>query len=311
LSGTNAWVDPGLDAFWFMAQKDHCTVTLWAKVSARRLQSVFGSSGSAPANSLLLGTTYNASRLAWNGAVGVSNLTWIGSASTQTWQHLALVLNGGAGFGSMNGSAPAALGGNAVSVAARPLLGCSSAGGTPGMFYGGAVDEFRVAAAARSADWLRAEYMTAAETGKLCSFTVELGYAVDADSDALSDRWENEHFAGTNAALGGADEDFDADGMINRDEYVAGTDPADSNSVFRVCMRETGGVWVVEMPTVAAGDDTAGRQRFYTLEESGGLTNGTWAASAGWSNILGLGEPVRRTNSTGSALFFGGSVELR
>ena len=48
-------------------------------------------------------------------------------------------------------------------------------------------------------------------------------YAIDRDSDGLDDVWELRHF-GTLGAQGGGD-DPDGDGLVNRDESVAGTDP--------------------------------------------------------------------------------------
>jgi hypothetical protein len=54
----------------------------------------------------------------------------------------------------------------------------------------------------------------------------------DADVDLLPDGWEYTHFGGWTNAV--ADADVDVDGTSNLAEYVAGTDPTDSASVFAV-----------------------------------------------------------------------------
>lgn len=56
----------------------------------------------------------------------------------------------------------------------------------------------------------------------------------DVDGDNMPDDWEVEFFGGTNVVDGGAYDDFDKDGMLNIDEFIAGVNPANSNSVFAV-----------------------------------------------------------------------------
>lgn len=58
---------------------------------------------------------------------------------------------------------------------------------------------------------------------------------VDADGDGMPDQWEAATF-GPNGASNGSDPDHDR--VSNLQEYVAGTDPLDSNSVFVVKMEE-------------------------------------------------------------------------
>jgi uncharacterized repeat protein (TIGR01451 family) len=56
----------------------------------------------------------------------------------------------------------------------------------------------------------------------------------DFNSDGLPDDWEIEYFGSTNAPFGGADSDFDHDGLTNLQEYLAGTDPADPDNQFHI-----------------------------------------------------------------------------
>ena len=61
----------------------------------------------------------------------------------------------------------------------------------------------------------------------------------DTDSDGMLDSWEVEHFGSIDAVNGGADEDWDNDDSSNVDEYIAGTIPTDSDSVFAFQTVET------------------------------------------------------------------------
>ena len=54
----------------------------------------------------------------------------------------------------------------------------------------------------------------------------------DADDDGLPDSWETIYF--NHVGLAVPDADADLDGMSTHDEYVAGTSPVDSNSLFRI-----------------------------------------------------------------------------
>ena len=55
----------------------------------------------------------------------------------------------------------------------------------------------------------------------------------DFDRDGMADEWETQHGFNTNS-IADAAFDGDADGMSNRDEYLAGTDPSDTQSVLKI-----------------------------------------------------------------------------
>jgi len=57
-------------------------------------------------------------------------------------------------------------------------------------------------------------------------------YPTDDDGDGMGDWWEILYFGSTNAPLGAATADRDNDGASNRDEYGAGTDPTNPDSVL-------------------------------------------------------------------------------
>jgi hypothetical protein len=56
----------------------------------------------------------------------------------------------------------------------------------------------------------------------------------DVDGDDMDDSWEVDFFGGTNAVDGGATDDFDGDGMLNVEEFIAGVNPTNGSSVFAV-----------------------------------------------------------------------------
>jgi len=60
---------------------------------------------------------------------------------------------------------------------------------------------------------------------------VQMTVLPDTDRDGMWDGWETNYFGGTNAS---PTADPDGDGMINRDEYVAGTNPTNELSVLKL-----------------------------------------------------------------------------
>jgi hypothetical protein len=55
---------------------------------------------------------------------------------------------------------------------------------------------------------------------------------LDTDVDGMLDTWEVSQFGGLFELNAGPTQDWDLDGTFNRDEFRAGTDPTDPNSVF-------------------------------------------------------------------------------
>ena len=98
----------------------------------------------------------------------------------------------------------------------------------------------------------------------------------DADGDELPDTWEIFYFNNISDALPGVDSDGDE--MVNFAEYIAGTDPRDSGSRFRVDSG-SGAISFVTQP-----------DRVYNVWFSTNLVSGEWALAQ--SNLVGSGQTV-------------------
>jgi TolB protein len=122
---------------------------------------------------------------------------------------------------------------------------------------------------------------------------LKLGGA-DSDSDALDDQWEVAFF-GDLGRTGAAD--YDADGVTDRDEFLAGTDPTNSVSVFKLLVLSTaqGG----SRRLFWSGDSS----RSYRIEYKDDLNSPSWSGLN--STITWSGAAAAATdNSPGTNRFY-------
>ena len=109
----------------------------------------------------------------------------------------------------------------------------------------------------------------------------------DNDGDGMPDEWEMAFFHSTNAANGGAAQDFDGDGITNLQEYINGTDPTDASNAFRISGVSLGGGTAVFRFHGVTGIR-------YQLEQSPSVS-GSWAATG--PVVMGQGLGLFWTNA--------------
>ena len=113
---------------------------------------------------------------------------------------------------------------------------------------------------------------------------------VDADGNGINDDWEVQYFGHIGID---PNADPDGDGFSNLQEFLAGTDPTDANSVLRITSIVTNGADVVISFTTSSN-------RFYDLQDDDDLMTSNWFGIV--TNIAGTGSIVS-TNDVGAANF--------
>ncbi len=101
---------------------------------------------------------------------------------------------------------------------------------------------------------------------------------LDGDADGMLDGWEMDNFGSTEAGLPGVDSD--GDGVLNVDEFIAGTQPTNAASVFRIERVSSTGLSWTAVPGRSYSVERTGdlRQPFYQI--ASGLTVGSYTFDA-------------------------------
>ncbi|MBU0676565.1 MAG: hypothetical protein KJ626_00480 [Verrucomicrobia bacterium] len=100
---------------------------------------------------------------------------------------------------------------------------------------------------------------------------------LDADEDGLTDWFEAEYF--DDLAILNASDDYDLDGYNNTAEFIALTDPSDSNAYFRLSNITGTNSFAVAFPCSPL--------RSYSLQSAASMVDGSWLMVAGQTNIAG------------------------
>ena len=235
-------------------------------------------------------------------------------AGNMQWHHIAAVGEGGVTLFYLNGKIVGSAS-NQVSGSIEYIANTFSLFG--GECFAEYIDEFRIDSVARSSNWIWTCWMNQGSNDLFNTYgsseennpLVEV--PLDVDGDGMMDLWEIEHFGSTNAPEGIATNDPDKDGLNNDDEFTAGTNPTNSNSVFWVDVNLSNGAALVEFFGVDASGYGGGYQRYYSLENATNLEGG-WSGVPDYTNLPGEDRMIVYSNSPGGfgPLYFRGQVWL-
>lgn len=139
---------------------------------------------------------------------------------------------------------------------------------------------------------------------------LDFGAGVDTNGDGVPEGWELAHFGTSGANLA---RDTDGDGVADRLEYVAGTQPKDAGDAFRLALAHDGGNLRVGFRALrAAGTGFEGRTRYYALESTLDPSRGPWMPVENHGRIPGNDQLVTYTEpgGTNAPAFFRARVWL-
>jgi hypothetical protein len=139
--------------------------------------------------------------------------------------------------------------------------------------FHGAVDDVRVYSRALSASEVAALAVVNA----------------DANTNGMPDAWEATNFGSTNAVEGGAQDDYDHDGMNNLAEYIAGTSPTNAADVLKIAEVTPDGLSTTGM--VLRWSSVAGR--WYAIQTATNLMTGF----DGWAKTNIPATPAMNTHT--------------
>ena len=119
----------------------------------------------------------------------------------------------------------------------------------------------------------------------------------DSDGDGMLDAWEDEHLGGIAAEPG---DDKDHDGMLNIEEFIAGTDPDDVLSLFDLSVEWSNGQLCVVFTAIDPSPYGESYRRYYSLQNATNLLAPGWQGVADYTNVPASGQSVIYTNPTGA-----------
>jgi hypothetical protein len=137
---------------------------------------------------------------------------------------------------------------------------------------------------------------------------IDLGAALypDVDGDGLPDVWEIAQFGNLNLTASS----LTLNGQTALQNYIAGTNPNDPNSAFKLFIVRNNPQKTVSFLAIrASGAGYEGKSRYYVLESSFDA-GGNYVGVTDFTNILGNNQNVLHSTSATTNLFFRASVTL-
>ena len=139
---------------------------------------------------------------------------------------------------------------------------------------------------------------------------LDFGAAVtDSDNNGLPDLWELSRFGVT----GQNPSAVNLNGQTTLQNYIAGTDPNDPTSVFKLGVTANNGQVAVSFLALRAqGPGYDGATRFYSLESDTNVGGGQWLGVSNFTNLQGADQIlIFSTPGTQPKSFYRGSVRLQ
>ena len=129
----------------------------------------------------------------------------------------------------------------------------------------------------------------------------------DSDGDGLPDAWEVANFGSLNQNPN----TINANGQTTLNNFTAGSNPNDANTLFQVNISNSGSQTLVSfLARRADGSGYEGRARYYSLESS--TNTASWTGVAGFTNLVGNNQTVTFQSPAASApAFYRGKVWLQ
>ena len=131
----------------------------------------------------------------------------------------------------------------------------------------------------------------------------------DSDHNGLPDLWELSRFGVT----GQNPSAVNLNGQTTLQNYIAGTDPNDPTSVFKLGVTANNGQVAVSFLALRAqGPGYDGATRFYSLESNTNAGGGQWLGVSNFTNLQGADQIlILSTPGTLPKSFYRGSVRLQ
>jgi hypothetical protein len=148
------------------------------------------------------------------------------------------------------------------------------------------------------------------ERGFIRKLDITIGTASsDSDNDGLPDIWELTYFG---SLTNNATSDPFNKGVKLLTDYIAGTNPTDTNDVFKLFITQIApDKFVSFYGRRAEGPGYESRSRHYALEYSTNVVDGPWTAVPGYTNMLGNNANIIYPSADfGDSAFFRGRVWL-